>query len=154
MTEQRTYQLHHAPTPESMTLSGHADEEVSFFSLQSLIPLHIFIWDNEYLVFLQVVPIQMGELRSLYSWASNNYSFLTHVAHDPVSHNRAYWRLLNSWTDASSFRGSESDQSNPSVAQVPFGGCPPHGPSRLGSRERTPPPPDVEGSASRRRRWE
>lgn len=154
LTEQRMYPLRHAPTLERMTFPGHIDEEVSFSFLQFFI-LSRYLSEMMIILFpFQVVPIQMGELCSLYSHAWDNYSFLTHAVRDLVSHDKSYQQLLHSRVGVSSFGGSKSDQSNPSVAQVPPGNRPPRGPSRLGSGEQTPPPSDVEGSTSRRMRLE
>lgn len=101
----------------------------------------------------QVLFIQMGELLSLYSQAWDSYAFLSHAVCDPVSYDKSYRRSLHSRDGVVSSGGSESDQSNPFMAQVPPGNHPPRGPSRLGSGEQIP-PSDAEGSTSRYRRRE
>lgn len=65
MIEQKMYLIRHAPTPEPLTFSGHADDEVSFFYL--FIPsvsifLHLSICDDLYLVLFQAVIVIIGEL--------------------------------------------------------------------------------------------
>ena len=92
--------------------------------------------------------MRMDELRPLYSGAWSSYAFLTFVAHDPVTQDRAYRRFLNPRASTSSFGGSESGQSVRSVEQVLPRPRPPLGPSHLGS---TPPPSEGKGLASRRR---
>ena len=80
----------------------------------------------------------MGEIPSLYSRAWDNYAFLTYVARDPVSHDRAYWRLLNPRANVSFSGRSNNDQSAPYVEQMLPRARAPHGPSRLGFREQVP----------------
>ena len=95
--------------------------------------------------------MRMGELRSLYTGAWSRYAYLTFVACDPVAQDRAYWRFLNPRAGVSSSGGFDSGQSIPSMEQVLPRVRPPWGPSRLGFADRTPPPSEDEGSASRRR---
>ena len=149
MTEHRSYPIRSVPPPEPMTLPGRSGDEVSFFTLSSLscIP---FVLISPY---FQVVSVRVDDLRSLYSRAWNSYAFLTFVAHDPADQDRACWRFLRPRAPSST-GGSDSLQSNPSVEQVVAGARPPPGPSRFGSTERTSPPPEGEGSASRRRHRE
>ena len=97
--------------------------------------------------------MRVDDVRSLYARAWNCYAFLTFVARDPADQDRAYRRFLRPRAPSST-GASDSLQSTPSVEQVVTGTRPPRGPSRLGSTERTPPSPEGEGSASRRRRRE
>lgn len=65
VTEQRTYQIRHAPTPEAMTFSGRANEDVSFSFC------HLLLFSDYVMMiilfFSQVVFVKMGELHTLYS---------------------------------------------------------------------------------------
>lgn len=102
----------------------------------------------------QAVSVQIDELRNIYSQAWDDYTFLTHAMHDPMSHDRSYRLALQIQAGDLPSNGSESDRSNPSIAQVPFSGRPPCGPSRISSGDQTPAPSDAEGSPSRHRHWE
>lgn len=87
------------------------------FLFSVLIILLTSAFDNVYLISFQVVIVMMGELRSLYSQAWDNYAFLTHVARDPIAQDRVYRRLLHPRVGSSSSVCFNSDQSNPSVDQ-------------------------------------
>lgn len=67
--EHRSYQIHYAPTPEAITFLGRADNEVFFFCLHPFnLSIHVFGLSS--ILFLsQVVYVQIGELRTLYSQA-------------------------------------------------------------------------------------
>ena len=114
VTDQRSYPIRQAPTSEPLTFLDFADDEViSLLSL--LVPLFYLIITAFQLLFFQVIRVSVGDLRSLCSWAWDNYVFLTHVTRDLLAHDISYRRLLGSRGSASSLGRSDSLPSTPSI---------------------------------------
>lgn len=119
-TEHKSYQIHYAPTPEAITFLGRADDEAFFFFLHPFV-LNIHVFGLSSILFLsQVVYVHMGELHTLYSQAWYGYAFMTLAVSNPISYDWSYRRALQAWASGAPSGGSESNQSNPFMAQVPL----------------------------------
>lgn len=62
-----------------------------------------------------MISVKIRELRKLYSQVWDGYAFMTHVVHDPISHDMSYWRALQDQASGVPFGGPESDRSDPFV---------------------------------------